>query len=41
MNVKTEDFGFTARKYNSDMIIVAPQLDDWQETSARQTIELV
>ncbi len=41
MNVKTEDFGFTAREYNSDMIIVAPQLDDWQETSARQTIELV
>lgn len=41
MNVRTEDFGFTAREYNPNMIIVAPQLDDWQETSARQTIALV
>ena len=41
MNVRTEDFGFTAQEYNSNMIVVAPQLDDWQETSARQTIALV
>lgn len=40
-NIKTEDFGFTARKYNSQMIILAPQLSDWEETSANQTIALV
>lgn len=40
MNVRTEDFGFTARDYNPEMIIVAPQLNDWGETSARQTIAL-
>lgn len=39
-NIKTEEFGFTAREYNSEMIIVAPQLNDWGETSARQTIVL-
>ena len=30
----------TLPEYNSKMIIVAPQLDDWQELSANQTIEL-
>ena len=40
-NLKTEDFAFEAKKYNKDMIILAPQLDDWGETSARQTIALV
>ena len=40
-NVMTEDFGFTARDYYEDMIIVAPQLEDWGETSAVQTIDLV
>ena len=40
MNVRTEEFGFIAQDYNSKMIIVAPQLDDWGETSARQTIAL-
>ena len=40
-NLKTEDFGFEAQKYNSKMIILAPQLNDWQETSADQTIALV
>lgn len=40
-NIKTEDFGFEARKYHSDMIILAPQLEDWEETSADQTIALV
>ena len=40
-NIKSEDFGFEAQKYNSEMIIVAPQLNDWGETSADQTIALV
>lgn len=40
-NIKTEEFGFEARKYNEEMIIVAPQLNDWGETSANQTIALV
>lgn len=40
-NIKTEEFGFTAQGYISDMIIVAPQLNDWEETSADQTIALV
>lgn len=39
-NIKTEEFGFEAQKYNDQMIIVAPQLSDWRETSARQTIVL-
>lgn len=39
-NIKTEDFGFEAQKYNQNMIIVAPQLNDWGETSADQTIAL-
>lgn len=37
-NVMTEEFGFMARDYIPKMIIVAPQLNDWQDTSARQTI---
>ena len=40
-NIKTEDFGFEAQKYNPDMVILAPQLDDWGEKSANQTIALV
>lgn len=39
-NIKTEDFGFEAQKYNARMIIVAPQLNDWGQTSADQTIAL-
>jgi len=39
-NVRTEEFGFFAQEYNPKMIIVAPQLNDWQDTSARQTIAL-
>lgn len=39
-NLRTENIGFTAQEYNSKMIIVAPQLEDWGETSARQTIAL-
>ena len=41
MNVRTEDFGFTARDYDQQMIVAAPQLMDWGETSARQTVALV
>lgn len=39
-NIKTEDFGFEAQNYNPEMIIVAPQLNDWGQTSANQTIAL-
>ena len=39
-NLKTETFAFEAIKYVDDRIVVAPQLNDWGETSARQTIEL-
>ncbi|MGN1444353.1 MAG: dihydrofolate reductase family protein [Acutalibacteraceae bacterium] len=39
-NLKSEEFGFEAQKYNREMIIVAPQLSDWNETSANQTIAL-
>lgn len=41
VNIKTEEFAFEAMKYNAEMIIVAPQLNDWGETSANQTIALV
>lgn len=40
-NIQSEGFGFEAQKYNDKMIIVAPQLSDWGETSANQTIALV
>ena len=36
-----EDFGFEAQDYDPDMLVLAPQLNDWGETSARQTIALV
>lgn len=39
-NLKTEEFAFEAMKYNPDMVILAPQLDDWGQTSANQTIAL-
>lgn len=39
-NIQSEEFGFGAQKYNSEMIVVAPQLSDWGETSANQTIAL-
>lgn len=39
-NLKTESFGFEAQKYNDKMIIAAPQLSDWGEISANQTIAL-
>ena len=34
-NLETEAFAFEAMNYIEDMIIVAPQLNDWGETSAR------
>ena len=40
-NLKSEEFGFESQKYNSEMIVVAPQLSDWRENSANQTIALV
>lgn len=40
-NLRTEDFAFTAQDYDPDMIVVAPQLMDWNDTSARQAIALV
>ena len=39
-NIRAEDYGIEAQKYNERMIIIAPQLNDWRETSARQTIAL-
>lgn len=41
VNIQSEEFGFEAQKYNPQMIVVAPQLNDWGETSADQTICLV
>ena len=40
-NIKSEEFGFEAQKYNDEMIIVAPQLNAWGDTTAHQTIALV
>lgn len=39
-NIRTEQFVFEAPKYNQEMIIIAPQLNDWGNTSAVQTIAL-
>lgn len=41
VNIRQENFGFEAQKYNSNMIIVAPQLNGWDEDSADETIILV
>lgn len=35
-----EDFGPEAIRYNDKMIVLSPQLDDWGQTSADQTIAL-
>lgn len=40
MNIQTEEFGFEAQKYRDDMIVLAPQLEDWGETSAKKTLTL-
>ena len=39
-NIRAEDFVFEAQKYNDKMIIAAPQLSDWGNSSAEQTIAL-
>ena len=39
-NLYNEDFAFEALHYNDQMIVAAPQLNDWGETSAEQTIVL-
>ena len=36
-----EPYPYEVQKYNSDMIIISPQLDDWGEESADDTIALV
>ncbi|MDE6868290.1 MAG: prolyl oligopeptidase family serine peptidase [Clostridia bacterium] len=40
INLRQENFVFEAQKYNSEMIIVAPQLNDWGNSSANQTVAL-
>lgn len=39
-NLRQKNFVFEAQKYNAEMIIIAPQLNDWGITSANQTIAL-
>lgn len=41
VNLEYEDFASEAKKINNQMIIVAPQLNDWGEVSANQTIALI
>ena len=36
-----EPYPYEAQKYNKDMIIISPQLNDWSEKSANDTIALV
>lgn len=36
-----EPYPYEAQKYNENMIIISPQLDDWGEESANDTIALV
>ena len=40
-NLRTEAFGFEAQKYIADMIILAPQLNDWGANSADQAVALL
>ena len=40
VNLKMEGFAFEAMKYKKNMIIAAPQPDDWGKTSAKQVIGL-
>lgn len=39
-NLYSENFAFEALNYNDHMIVAAPQLSDWGETSAEQTVAL-
>ncbi len=40
VNLEYEDFAYTARDIDPNMIILAPQLDDWGQQSASDTIAL-
>lgn len=40
-NLRAEEFAFEAQNYIEDMIILAPQLNDWGMTSARQAASLL
>lgn len=40
VNLRIENFATEAKKYNEEMIIAAPQPNDWGETSKRQIIGL-
>ena len=39
-NLYREEFAFEAINYNDKMLVVAPQLSDWGDTSAKQAIAL-
>ena len=39
-NLRVEEFAFTAQAYDANMIIAAPQPNDWEQTSADQIVEL-
>ena len=39
-NLRAEEFAFEAQRYNDEMIILAPQLNDWGSTSANQAVAL-
>lgn len=38
--IRAENLGIEAQKYNEKMIILAPQLNDWSDTSSKQTVAL-
>ena len=40
-NLRAEEFAFEAQRYNDEMIILAPQLNDWGSTSADQAVALI
>lgn len=40
-NLELEDFAYEARNIDDQLIILAPQLNDWGEESANQTIALI
>lgn len=39
-NLRVEEFAFTAQAYDANMIVCAPQPNDWEQTSADQVVEL-
>lgn len=39
-SIRAEDYGIEAQNYNSEMIVVTPQLNGWDMESAKQTVEL-